>query len=146
LIGFNILTTKKHIDKPCWYNFYALKHSGNIIVDDKTYTLFNKYIMQKVLKQNNSGAERLIDNNSQAKTTKGKNFSLAIDNIPYVLNVVPFSFNGENRYYVKINEGDERVFLWDKEMEQFRTVDDSNEALSATLEQEISNQLLSLKK
>lgn len=102
--------------------------------------------MQKDLKQKNGDVESLINTHPQGQTNKGKNFSLNIDNVPYVLNVVPFSFNGDNRYYVKVNEGEERVFLWDKEMEQFRAVDDSSENLPATLEQEISNKLLSLKK
>src|SRR6185312_11004688 len=101
--------------------------------------------METGLKQQNKENSSPI-NNGNSKTNGTKTVNLAIDNIPYSINLMPFSFNGENRYYVKINEGDERVFSWDAEMQQFRAVDDSNEVLPGELEQEISNQLLSLKK
>jgi hypothetical protein len=91
--------------------------------------------------------ENLSTNNTRdSKASEIKNLNLTVDNIPYAINIVPFLFNGENRYYVKINSGEERVFLWDSEMEQFRAVDDSDENLPDSLEHEISNQLLSLKK
>ena len=86
------------------------------------------------------------NHNSSSKINKAENFNLTIDNIPYAISVVPFAFNGENRYYIKINNGEERVFLWDSEVEQYRAVDDSTENLPDSLEQEISNLLLSLKK
>ena len=100
--------------------------------------------MEKDLQKKEKGSTNHENGNS--KTNGSKNLNLIVDNIPYFISVAPFSFNGENRYYVKINDGEERVFLWDSEAEQFRAVDDSNQNLPDTLEQEISNQLLSLKK
>jgi hypothetical protein len=68
-------------------------------------------------------------------------FDTVLDKVPYSINVAPFKFNDEMRFYVRINGGDRHVFTWDSELGSLRAIDDSASVLPLGLEEQISQQL-----
>lgn len=74
------------------------------------------------------------------KTTE-KNLNIMIDDVPYILKVSPFLFNGETRFYVSVNGGTDHVFTWDSELGRLRAIDDNSGILPSALEVAISQKL-----
>src|SRR5689334_11128154 len=73
-----------------------------------------------------------------------KNFDLLVDGVPYSIKAVPFSFNGELRFRISVNGGDEHVFTWDSELGALRAIDDEASTLPSGLEEAISEKLQSI--
>lgn len=71
-------------------------------------------------------------------------FNLVLDKVPYLVKVTPFVFNGETRFYVSINGGEDHVFTWDSEVRELRAIDDEASVLPVGLEEEISRELQTL--
>jgi hypothetical protein len=69
-----------------------------------------------------------------------------VDDVPYLIKVSPFNFNGASRFYVKPNGGDDHIFAWDSELAGLRAIDDNASVLPDTLEAAISHKLQSQKK
>src|SRR5688572_25658153 len=63
-----------------------------------------------------------------------KTFNLSVDDVPYVVETKAFTYNEEERYYVRVNGGPEHVFTWDPEVHQFRAIDDDATMMPASLE------------
>lgn len=84
----------------------------------------------------------------EKKTTHAneKTLNLVVDDVPYIVKVSPFSFNGETRFYVSVNDGADHVFTWDSEVSQLRAIDDASSELPDVLEEAISAKLQSLQK
>jgi hypothetical protein len=76
--------------------------------------------------------------------TEGKNFNLLVDDVPYFVRAVPFSFNDEARFYISVNSGEEHVFTWDSQLKRLRAIDDASSILPDALEEAISQKLQSL--
>lgn len=76
--------------------------------------------------------------------TEKKKFDLLVDGVPYMINVEPFSFNGEVRFMVKVNNGEEHVFTWDSELGSIRAIDDGSGTLPVGLEEALSEKLQAL--
>lgn len=76
------------------------------------------------------------DNNRQT-------LNISVDGVPYVVETEAFSFNGQERYNIKVNGGDSHVFVYDPDIRQFRSLDDDATTLPDALEESISNSLLS---
>lgn len=80
---------------------------------------------------------------SNGPRTIEKNFNLVIDGVPYFIKSIPFSYNGEMRFRVFINEDTEHVFTWDSEVKMLRAIDDDASMLPDRLEEAISDKLQS---
>lgn len=72
-----------------------------------------------------------------------KSFDLLVDEVPYFVRAVPFSFNDERRFYISVNGGADHVFAWDLQVGRFRAIDDTAAILPDAVETEISAQLQS---
>jgi hypothetical protein len=83
------------------------------------------------------------DTARERKPVNRKTYNILIDEIPYLVNAEPFSFNGETRFYVSINGSPDHVFTWDSELGRLTAVDRDAATLPDALEQEISNKLQS---
>jgi hypothetical protein len=77
-------------------------------------------------------------------STNEMKFNLLVDKVPYLATVTPFDFNGETRFYVSINGGENHVFTWDSEVREIRAIDDEASVLPVGLEEEISRELQTL--
>lgn len=77
----------------------------------------------------------------QKKPANIKTYNILIDEIPYLVTTEPFTYNGEQRYYVSINGSPQHVFTWDSEMRRLAPIDRDASTLPDALEQEISNRL-----
>jgi len=73
--------------------------------------------------------------------TDKKRFDLMLDGVPYSIAAEPFSFNGEMRYNIRINGGEEHVFTWDSELGALRAIDDGAGVLPVGLEEALSEKL-----
>src|SRR3990170_3859941 len=67
--------------------------------------------------------------------TDERTFNLLVDDVPYLIKASPFSFNGETRFYINVNGGDDHVFTWDSELAGLRAIDDNAAILPNTLEE-----------
>lgn len=77
----------------------------------------------------------------QRKPENRKSYDLLIDEVPYLVTAEPFTYNGEQRYYVSINGGPEHVFTWDSEIGRLSAIDRDAAILPDALEQVISSRL-----
>lgn len=68
--------------------------------------------------------------------------NIAVDGVPYIVEAESFSFNGQERYNIKVNGGETHVFVYDPEMRRIRSLDDDATTLPDALEESISNSLL----
>ena len=73
--------------------------------------------------------------------TEARTFDLLVDGVAYFVKAVPFSYNGEQRFYISVNDGEEHVFTWDSEIGGLRAIDDAASILPDTLEEAISEEL-----
>lgn len=74
-----------------------------------------------------------------------KTFNLLVDKVPYSVKTSAFTFNGETRFYVSINGGDDHVFTWDSEIKGLRAIDNDSFEIPDAVEKSISQKLQSLK-
>ena len=77
-------------------------------------------------------------------STNEMSFNMVVDKVPYLVKVNPFDFNGETRFYVSINGGENHVFAWDSDVHELRAIDDEASVLPVGLEEEISRELQAL--
>ena len=101
----------------------------------------------------NSGSQSITGEESRqiqgedkiSSVNNGKTFNLLVDKIPYTIKAAPFTFNGETRFYVSINGGDDHVFTWDSEISGLRAIDNNGAEIPDVVERAISQKLQSLK-
>jgi hypothetical protein len=67
--------------------------------------------------------------------------NLVVDSVPYIIKARPFTFNGEQRFYVNVNGGTDHVFTWDSELGRMRAIDDEASIMPDALESKISGWL-----
>lgn len=95
--------------------------------------------------QNKTAVPELTPDTSGKKPgssrTIEKKFNLVIDGVPYFIKSIPFSYNGEMRFHVFINDDTEHVFTWDSEVKMLRAIDDDASMLPDRLEEAISDKL-----
>jgi hypothetical protein len=70
-----------------------------------------------------------------------RRLELNVDMVPYIVNVVPFSFNDEIRYRVTYNGSDEVLFVWDNTVGHYATVGDDSSTMPDSLELAIAEEL-----
>jgi len=70
-----------------------------------------------------------------------RNFDLIVDNVPYLVKAIAFTFNGVIRYRVSVNGNPEHVFTWDPEIRQLRAINDEASTLPDNLGKAISEKL-----
>ena len=75
------------------------------------------------------------------KPENRKSYDLLIDEVPYLVSTEPFTYNGEQRYYVSINGGPNHVFTWDSDLKRLAAIDRDAATLPDALEEEISSRL-----
>ena len=68
-------------------------------------------------------------------------FEILVDKLPYQVKVVPFEFNGETRYRVKYNGGDEHIFTWDSSLRRLAPIDEDAINIPDGLENAIAQRL-----
>ena len=78
--------------------------------------------------------------------TDVRSFDLLVDDVPYLVKAVTFSFNDELRFYINVNGGSDHVFTWDSELGRLRGIDDNASILPDALEEAISRKLESQQK
>lgn len=71
-------------------------------------------------------------------------FQFQIDEIPYMVTIIPFDFNDEKRFRVSYNGGKEDIFVWDSDLKQLRAIDDDASTLPDSLGLAISNKIEAL--
>ncbi|WP_207514336.1 hypothetical protein [Longitalea luteola] len=81
------------------------------------------------------------DVQSPRKPGNRKTYDLLVDDVPYSVITEPFTFNGEQRYYISVNGGPDHVFTWDSEIGRLTAINDEGAVLPDALEQEISRRL-----
>jgi hypothetical protein len=69
---------------------------------------------------------------------------LVVDGVPYIVKVIPFDFNGEMRFRIRINEGTEHIFTWDSSLGRVAAIDDDSGVIPDSLEQAIAAKLQAL--
>ena len=72
-----------------------------------------------------------------------KRLNILVDNVPYLVKAIAFTFNGEKRYRVSFNGSSEHVFTWDSSLSQLRPIDDDSSTIPESLELAISEKLQS---
>lgn len=75
-----------------------------------------------------------------------KTLNMLVDDVPYVVKVESFSFNGETRFYIGLNEGAVHVFTWDSEVGRLRAIDDQSATIPDSVEEAISQKILTWQK
>lgn len=73
-----------------------------------------------------------------------KKFEFTVQGIPYEVKINPFDFNSQKRFHVSYNGGPVDTFVWDTEMERFRSIDEDASILPDGLELEISNKIMEM--
>lgn len=71
-------------------------------------------------------------------------FDFLQEGVPYMVHVVPFTFNTETRFRVTYNGGTEHIFAWDEETQRFIALDEDAATIPNTLEEEIAQRLYML--
>jgi hypothetical protein len=71
-------------------------------------------------------------------------FQFQIDEIPYLVKIIPFDFNSEKRFRVSYNGGKEDIFVWDSDVKRLRAIDDDASTLPDSLGLAISNKIEAL--
>lgn len=97
-----------------------------------------KILETDVVRKTGNAIEKL-----KSLRTDARNFNLLVDEVPYLINARPFSFNGEQRFYISINGGADHVFTWDSELGQLRAIDDTASVMPSAVEEAISQKLQS---
>lgn len=77
------------------------------------------------------------------KINNPRNFDILVDDVPYFVKAAPFSFNGETRFTVRVNDGPEHIFTWDSQIKGLRAIDDEASILPDPVEEAISERLQS---
>jgi hypothetical protein len=83
----------------------------------------------------------VINREKNTTTSETRVFDVMVDKVPYSIQSTPFLFNGETRFYISINSGEEHVFTWDSEVRMIRAIDDAAGVLPDSLEEAISREL-----
>ena len=83
----------------------------------------------------------IVQGKVKSQRADERKFNLVVDDVPYLVKASPFSFNGELRFYITINDGDEHVFTWDSTIVRLRAIDDESGVLPEALEEAISRKL-----
>jgi hypothetical protein len=86
-------------------------------------------------------AEGPLTDQSMDDEKKQRFFDLLINNIPYHIKVMTFSFNENVRYYVSVNNSPDHIFAWDDVAELYRDLDEDSSTLPAVLEEAIREKL-----
>lgn len=71
-----------------------------------------------------------------------QSFQILLSGVPYFIKAVPFEFNGNKRFKVRYNEGDEHIFTWDAQAGRLTAIDDDSINIPDDLEAAISSKLL----
>ena len=92
---------------------------------------------------NQSGQAFADTRPTQKKVEDRKLYDLLIDEVPYLVSTEAFTYNGEQRYYVSVNNGPQHVFTWDADLKRLAALDTDEDSatLPEALEEEISNRL-----
>jgi hypothetical protein len=73
-----------------------------------------------------------------------ENFNIVVDGVPYIVKSVPFGFNGDMRFRVRCNQGEDHIFTWDSSLGRLAAIDDDSSVLPERVEQAIAERLQSL--
>ena len=71
-----------------------------------------------------------------------QSFQILLSGVPYFIKATPFEFNGDKRFRVTYNEGDEHIFTWDADLGRLSAIDDDAIEIPDDLEEAISSHLL----
>lgn len=67
-----------------------------------------------------------------------------LNQVPYIVRVVPYPFNTETRFRVSYNDSPEYIFAWDEEAEQFASIGDESVSIPDEVEEAVAVRLLQI--
>jgi hypothetical protein len=111
--------------------------------DRKRHTVGSPSVNESLHEMVNRNAEPT--GRSTRSGSDQRTFDLLVDDVPYFVRAAPFSFNGETRFSVCINDGREHIFTWDRDVKGLRAIDDDASTLPDSVEEAISQRLQSRK-
>ncbi len=71
-----------------------------------------------------------------------QSFEILLSGVPYFVKATPFEFNGDKRFRVTYNNGDEHIFAYDSQLGSLTAIDDDGIEIPDELESAISSRLL----
>lgn len=92
-----------------------------------------------------TGAENQTKSNHN-KREETRRMEINVDMTPYILDVTPFSFNEEMRYYVSYNGSPDILFAWDNTVGHYAAFGDEAATLPDNLELKIAEKLQQMMK
>ena len=69
-------------------------------------------------------------------------FDVTVNKVPYHIDALPFLFNEEKRFEIRVNGDEGHVFAWDRGIVGLRSLDDEAATLPEELERAISDKLV----
>lgn len=117
------------------------KQENSANQEDESFVATAEFVVTN--EQQNAEINGSRTEEKKSTSANEKTLNLVVDDVPYLVKTTPFSFNGETRFYVSVNDGPEHVFTWDAEVGQLRAIDDAAAELPDTLETAISQKLQS---
>ena len=73
-----------------------------------------------------------------------ESFQLVVDGVPYLVTATSFNFNGEVRFRVRCNRGEDHIFTRDPSIGRIAAIDDDSSVLPDSVEQAIAQKLQAL--
>lgn len=79
---------------------------------------------------------------TRSKKNESQTLNLRVDDIGYQVKVTPRMVNDEKRFEISINNSAGHIYVWDKQLQSLRALDDGTSAIPVTLEKAISDRLM----
>lgn len=76
------------------------------------------------------------------KNLASYDLDILVDAVPYNTRITPFDFNGQKRFKVQINSGEDHILAWDEELMSLKPLDDSGSTLPDDLVRELSDTIV----
>ncbi len=75
-----------------------------------------------------------------------ESFELVVDGVPYMIETREYDYNGQKRYLVSYNGGEETVFVFNPEINQYVSIGKDTSTIPDNVEKAISDRLIDFPK
>lgn len=75
-----------------------------------------------------------------------ESFQINLNGVPYLVETREYDYNGQKRYLVSYNGGEENVFVFDPKVNQYVSIGKNTSTIPDTLEKAISDRLITFPK
>lgn len=79
---------------------------------------------------------------TKSKKGESQTLNILVDDIGYEVKITPRLVNDEKRFEISINNSAGHIYVWDKQLQSLRSLDDGTSAIPVTLEKAISDRLM----